>query len=337
MMLFQHLHFMRPQWFYGLIPLGILLLLLLKRRTQTSQWQQVCDPHLLPHLLINQQQTRQLWQLIALACAWLFAIIALAGPAWSKLPEPVFRSNAAKVIVMDLSSQMLATDIPPSRLARSRYKILDLLNKYTVGQTGLVVFTQEPYVVSPLTEDNKTIVSMVPHLSPAMMPSDGNNIAAGLKMAVNLLQQANNQQGDILLLTANKATPADITLAKQLHDEGYKISVLGVGSDKNAPINSPQGGFLHDANGAIVMSKLDESSLQQLAQAGGGHYQRFTNNNDDLNTLISESNHEALQRQKRKHEVFTNRWQDQGHWFVLAILPFVLIGFRRGWLEEIVS
>ena len=156
--------FLRPGWFLAIFPLAALAWIYAHRRLKAGNWSRVCDDRLLPHILIGQQQSVSPGRLLALILCGLLLILALAGPAWEKLPQPVFRSQAALVIALDLSRSMDVTDIKPSRLTRARHKILDILDKRSEGQTALIVYAAEPFVVTPLTEDSKTVKTLVKDL-----------------------------------------------------------------------------------------------------------------------------------------------------------------------------
>lgn len=328
--LIQHFHFIRPWWLLALLPLATLWLLSNKAQRSQHNWAKVCDAHLLPHLLVQQPGTRGLMPWALLALAWSIAVLALAGPAWHRLPQPVYTQNKNQIIVFDLSDDMQVADILPSRLVRARYKLLDLLHQIHEGQTGLVVYSGEPYVVSPLTEDANTIASMVGDLSPAIMPVPGNNLSSGLKMAAKLFKQADVTEGNILVITAGKADAAALNEAKALQKAGYTLSVLGVGTTKNTPLLQSDGQFAQDKTGAIVFSRLDIASLQQLAQAGKGNYVTFSNDNSDLKALLIAPNNMALKQTEAK--ATTQLWQDSGLWLVWLLLPLSLLAFRRGWL-----
>ncbi len=331
----SNLHFLRPNWFYALIPLALLMIGIAYRLRHANNWQQVCDPHLLPHLLINMRARRLLWPLLLLGLIWILAVIALAGPSWQQITIPSYRSQAARVIVFDLSPSMYAQDIAPSRLTRAKFKLLDLLKRTHEGQTGLIAFSGEPYVVSPLTQDNNTIAAMIPELDPQIMPVSGNNMAWALSFAAKLLTQAGVRKGDIIVITYNRADPAAIKLAKKLKARGDKISVLGVGTREGAPIPLSSGNFLRDKKGNIVVSKLAQASLQKLANAGGGIYAQFTNDNSDLKRILAGSlfTQQLAKAKQTQHDI--KIWQDSGRYFILPILLLMLLLFRRGWLEEI--
>ncbi len=325
----HNFHFLRPAWLFALLPL-LVLLLLLRQQQQGDSWQHICDPHLLPHLLVNRQRVFRRWPFYTLALAWIIAVCSLAGPTWQRSPQAVYKTQQARIIILDLSPSMYATDLKPSRIARARYKILDILKRSQEGQMGMVVFSSEAYTVSPLTNDAQTIAAMVPSLDPNIMPVGGSNIAAGLEKAEQLFKQADSSYGSILLLTDSPVTKTDLTAAQQTHQQGYDISILGVGTPQGSPI--PAGtGFMQDKNGGIIISKLNSKTLAKLANVGGGTYTSFTANNQDIDRLLRQSTQRSnLKAQKTKQQ--TKLWKDQGYWLVLLLLPLALLAFRRGWL-----
>ncbi len=302
-------HFIRPLFLLLLIPLALILSqLLFSKHSNNSSWRNACDAHLLPHLLRRVNSVNNQLPLLLLAAGWLIAVIALAGPTWQRLPQPVYRSLAATVIALDLSDAMYAGDIAPNRLTRAKFKVDDILKQIKDGQIGMIAFSSEPYVVSPLTEDAATIVAMVPVLSPAIMPVNGNNIGRALQKSADLIKQADIRDGQIILITANKPTAADNKMASELAKQGFKLSVLGIGTTQGAPI-SVSGGFMQDAQGNIVLSQLDPKALQQLAREGDGQYVAFTNNNQDVTTLLTHDSN-ALQLKAEESTAKTDQWKD---------------------------
>lgn len=334
MIFLSNFHFIRPWWFLAVIPLLILIFLLRRALVSGSSWQKVIDPHLLPHLLTKQDNIASFWPSLLAVFVGFLAVFSIAGPTWLRLPQPVYRAKAAKIILLDLSPSMLAEDISPNRLTRAKYKIDDILNQYREGQTGMAVFSNESYTVSPLTNDTKTIAAMVPVLSPTIMPVLGSTIAVGLKQGEKLLQQGGANRGTILLITDGNPTKQDNEVAKEIHHKGYTISVLGMGTKMGAPIPDTRDGFFN-IQGKTVIAKLDIAGLEKLAESGGGRFSLFSNNNSDIKTLLDGSmNHQRLTKADET-KATTGLWKDEGHWFVLFLLPFVLILFRRGWLEEL--
>ena len=194
------------------------------------------------------------------------ALVALAGPVWSQLPQPVFRAESALVMLLDVSRSMDAQDLAPSRLTRAKHKILDILQARQEGQTALVIFSGEAFVVSPLTDDARTMKTLVQTLETNLMPVQGSRPDLALKMGNELLEQAGIPGGALLLVMDGNAELETLETIKQLASKGRKISVLGVGTEEGAPIPE-KGGFVKDETGAIVVTKLDLASLQAAAHA----------------------------------------------------------------------
>ena len=123
------------------------------------------------------------WPLVAALAAWVVGVLALAGPAWERLPVPAFRSEEALVVALDLSRSMDASDVEPSRLERAKLKLLDLLDRRAAGQTALIVFSTHAFTVTPLTTDTRTIASLVNAVDTDIMPTQGGSLEAGLTKA----------------------------------------------------------------------------------------------------------------------------------------------------------
>ena len=194
---FNQLHFLRPEWFYALIPLLMLALLFLRRKLYSRNWRSVIDPRLLPHVLIGKVGKPGYWAIALFVLTGTLAIISIAGPVWEQLPQQVFKQQSAMVIALDLSSSMNAEDVKPSRLSRAQFKLRDLLALRKEGQTALIVYANAAFTVTPLTDDTNTIMSMVPSLSTDMLPAQGNNTEAALQKAVELMNNSGITQGDI--------------------------------------------------------------------------------------------------------------------------------------------
>jgi len=326
----QQFHFLRPAGFALLLPLALVLWYLLRRQGSSRGWEAVCDPALLPHVLIGEQSARQRQSLWPVALAGILATLALAGATWSRLPQPVFSSTQALVIVLDLSRSMNATDVAPSRIERARFKVADLLRMRREGQAALIVYAGDAFTVAPLTDDAATLQSQLPALTPDIMPAPGNRAAAALARARELLRQAGLGRGDVLLITDEVEGDAAVNAAATLHGQGYRVSVLGVGTAEGAPVPLPDGSFLKDDKGEIVIPALVERPLRQLAAAGGGIYQRIAVDDADINALSALLDQRPSEAETKATELQADIWRDQGPWLVLALLPLAALAFRRG-------
>jgi Ca-activated chloride channel family protein len=324
-------HFIRPYWLLALIPAAIVTVMLLRNKLSQGNWASVCDAALLPYLLQEKAAHASRKSLVLGSIMAFLAIFALAGPTFQRLPSPVFRNASALVIALDLSRSMDAEDIKPSRLTRARYKIADLLKRRQDGQTALVVFAGDAFTVTPLTDDTETIASQLEALTTDIMPAQGSNAEAALNLAAQLLRQAGLPKGEILLITDGVETDAALKAAKGLND--YHLSVLGVGTAEGAPIALPNGGFLKDSQGAIVVPKLEGGKLTQLADNGGGIYQTLSADDGDIeNVLTTLKTAVSKTEGESENQLMIDLWDDLGPWFVLAVLPLAALLFRRGLL-----
>ncbi|MGR9043733.1 MAG: VWA domain-containing protein [Gammaproteobacteria bacterium] len=323
-------HFIRPYWLFALLPWLVVLAARARRELQQGNWSNVCDEALLPYILQRKTVNRSRVSLTAGALASLLTIFALAGPTWERLPSPVFRNESALVIALDLSRSMNASDIKPSRLVRARYKIADILKQRKDGQTALLVYAGDAFTVTPLTDDNDTIASQLSALTSAIMPSQGSNASLALERALDLLKQAGLQQGHILLVTDGVAYDATESAVKLLGN--YRLSVLGVGTTAGAPIRAPEGGFVKDSQGNIVVPKLVQDDLSKLAARGHGIYQTISANDKDIETLLAYFDSGIEQKSAEGSPMQLQQWADKGPWLLLAVLPLAALSFRKGLL-----
>ena len=323
-------HFIRPYWLLAIIPYVVIVALMLRNKLSQGNWSAVCDAQLLPYLLQDKAVSQSRWPLTTGGIAALLVIIALAGPTWQRLPSPVFRNESALVIALDLSRSMDAEDIKPSRLIRARYKIADILKQRKDGQTALLVYAGDAFTVTPLTDDTETIDSQLSALTTDIMPSAGSNTELVLEKAVELFKQAGLQKGQILLVTDGVNIDKTLVAVKAL--DSYTLSILGVGTADGAPIALPEGGFLKDEQGTIVIPKLNTGDLARLAQAGKGVYQTITANDADIQTLLLSVDKPVQQQGKENKNLLLDQWEDKGPWLLLLVLPLAALSFRKGLL-----
>ena len=326
------LHFLRADWFYAFIPLALFLLLSLKRTLNNKSWQGVIDPQLLPFVLTSTGETRQRrYPLILTFIAASLCITALAGPVYKQLPQPVYREQSSLVVVLDLSQSMNATDIRPSRLERAKLELLDILKTRRTGQTALVVYAADAFVVTPLTDDNATIANLVPSLSTEMMPSQGSNLSAALSKTFSLLTQAGIISGDILIIT-DDIHQRDEKAIKKVTSQGHRLSIFGIGTDEGGPVPL-DGGFLQDSDGAIVIPKLPSGKLQRFALEGGGLYTGIRANDSDIDKLSRLFQSSELRKNTGKNDLNADIWQEEGHWLLLPLLLLAALWSRKGWIS----
>ena len=328
-------HFLRPFWLLGLIPVIGFCWWYLKGRSSGGDWLDYCDAALLPHILIDRPSKKRYGSLWILGLGGVLGVIALGGPAFERLPTPVFRNLSSLVILLDLSYGMDATDIKPSRIERARYKIEDLLRERKEGQTALIAYAGDAFVVTPLTDDGATIAAQLMALSPKIMPEQGARIDLGLRKAADLLFQAGQKSGDILVVTAGIEVDAARSEAARLLGEGIRVSVLGVGTKDGAPIPMPEGGFRKGSDGRMVVSRLEIKPLWDLAQAGGGVYRSLDAGSKDTEALLEFLDRKGQGPEDKGQKLQVDQWRDEGIWLLPPLVFLAALGFQRGGLALI--
>lgn len=334
MELIHKLHFLRPAWLLALPVLWGLVFWLARRRARDGDWARLIDPELLPGLCLDAGAGKGLASLSPwswLALVWTLTVLALSGPAWERDATAAWRAPAAWVLVLDLSPSMAAADLAPNRVTRARYCLDDLLSAARDARVGLVVFSDEAYTVTPLTEDVATVRAMLPPLAPDIMPSPGDQLTPALEQAARLLKQAGRKDGQVVLLSDGFADPAAaFDAAQRLRNQGATLNVVGIGSAAGAPVADPRGGFALDGKGQPRLARLEVDRLRQLAASGGGRYVDLAG----LPSLIR-----ALQARPNPADgatamagIAVEHWRDAGVWLLPALLLLAAFLGRRGWL-----
>jgi Ca-activated chloride channel family protein len=324
-------HFLRPVALLLLLALPLCWYAWRHGRTDAGAWRGAVDAHLLPHLLERVDGGSGRGGLVLAATLWTLACLALAGPAWEREPMPLYRNQAARVLVLELAPSMGAQDVKPSRLERARYKLDDILSRSRDYQTALLGYAGDAFVAAPLTDDVETVRNLVDALDPSTMPVIGNATGRAIDAAAALIEQAGLHRGEIVLL-ADGASRDATAAARRAHAHGYDVSVLGVGTEAGAPVALAQGDFLKDDDGNVVISRLDEAGLRAVAAAGGGRYAMLAADAGDLDAVLSPAVDVDAHAGRTDGEAASARWRDRGPWLLLALLPLALVSFRRGWL-----
>ncbi|AEM52579.1 VWA domain-containing protein [Stenotrophomonas maltophilia] len=310
------LRFLRPEWLWALLALPLIIALALYRQRRSDVWRQAVDAHLLPHLLAAgaRRRARLPW---ALLLGWTLASLAMAGPSWRQQAQPMFQASAPLLVVLDLSSRITATDLPPSRLLQARAKVGELLRARQGGQVGLVVYADDAYTVAPLTDDGSNVALYLDALSPDVMPRDGQRADRGIDWATRLMRQIGALQGQILLVSDQADSEAALAAA-QARSLGLQVSVLGLGT--------PAGAAYRDGSGQIRQAALDEGSLRAVATAGGGRYARISADDSDLRALGVLDAREGTAAQRPGEG---KQWRDEGFWLLPPVMLLALLAFRR--------
>ena len=327
-------HFIRPEWLFAIPVVVVVAVLLARRQLGAGHWRDVIDPALMPYVL-SRSPVRGVggrWWLLGVG--GIIAAVAMAGPAWQRIEQPVFRADQALVIALDLSRSMDAEDIQPSRLERAKLKLLGILERREGGQTALLVYTANAFTVTPLTDDTDTIAALVSSLSTDIMPSRGSYPEVGIRKAQALLEQAGVGFGEVLLVADGGTSPAAGKAARDLRDSGYVLSVLAVGTREGAPIPRMSGGFVTDSRGQIAVARLEERGLRELAEAGGGRFAVLSADDSDLDHLLSGEVMAAAE--VGDDSMASDQWREEGPWLVLLLVPLAALAFRKGWVLALV-
>ncbi|MGE4607367.1 MAG: VWA domain-containing protein [Myxococcota bacterium] len=303
----ESFHFLRPAWLLAALGLIPILWSVYRSTRSAGTWQNLCDAPLLRHLLVDAGTKAHRWPLMLLALGWLCASIALAGPSWERLPQPAFQAPSHTALVLDLSRSMRSRDVAPDRITRARYELLDLL-KQIGGAVGLVIYAEEPYAVTPLTDDPRVIANLVPTLETGLMPGRGDRLDRALDEAHQLLARAGATQGRIVVIGDGLGDRPEETLeaAERAADAGFRVGVLGIGGNA--------------------------TELSRLAGAGDGVFAAHSADDSDLEAMLSiRAAPLAVSDLFEETDLRTDVWRDAGIWLVLVPLLLAPLAFRRGW------
>lgn len=323
-------HFIRPLWLLLLLVLPLIPLWLRHHGQGQSGWARVIPDALLRPLLSEAKAspTQKMRPGLLLGLLVLITATALAGPSWREAETPLQQQNHSLVIVLDLSLSMLATDVEPDRLTRAKHKIRDILGKREGSLTGLIVYSADAHVVTPLTDDRRTIESLLGVVDPFMMPAAGNRSDLAIEKAKSLLDQGAPGEGRILLISDGVSSQFETSIRKSLRNSGYTLSTLAVGTREGGPIPLPKEGFIKDG-GDVVISKTAPEELASLASATGGQSTTMTLDNTDIRTLALRSV-DSDDWQDSDQNLAIARWQDDGYWLIWLMVPLALLVWRRG-------
>ena len=325
-------HFLRPEWFAAIIPLLLLVILIRKATAKQSGWQSVIPSHLYQYMVIGKTEVGAKPPIMLLAIAWFVSVIALAGPTWERLPQPVYQLKMGHVIVIDMSLSMRATDMTPDRLTRAKYKAIDLVNAIGEGEMGLVAYAGDAFVISPLTEDAANITTLIPSLSPEIMPVPGSDPLLGIESAAALLTNAGYNSGMIYWITDGIELAQQNELQEYVASIPFTLNALTVGTAEGAPIRQQSGELLKDHTGSIVIPKLNDDAVRGVVKTSGGRFESFTSNDTDIEALaaISLLDKGNSEEDEEDSNIQGDQWKEVGPYLVVLLLPLAAFAFKRG-------
>lgn len=309
-------HFLRPAWLLLLLPGAAIVASMLRRQDPATAWRGVIEPTLLEHLVVRGETRRgRMRPALVMAAAWMLGIVALAGPAWEKEPNPLTEDQSALFVVLKVTPDMLAEDIQPTRLRRAAQKIGDLLALRPGARAGLIAYAGSAHLVMPLTSDPDVISFFAADLAPDLMPVEGDEPVEALAMAGRRLRDS-GLPGSIVLV-ADSVDPSFVDDIESLHEEGeVDIHIYGVaaGPDVVPPPGSPPA------------PALDEDAMRSVAAAGGGSLVLITPDDGDVRQLAARVERSIASAPVQEGE----RWKDAGYFLIWPLILILLPAFRRG-------
>lgn len=300
---FQDFHFLRPWWLLGLIIPAAVYVFTYKNSQIQSAWQKVCDKNLLDYLLIKNNRTKGYKASVSAALITLFLVMALAGPTWLKKENPALSVENPVMILLNMSGEMWNKDVSPSRIERAKYVIKDLTKSLKNTESGLIVYSKEPFMITPLTEDTSLIDNIMSALQLDIMPQDGDRLDRAIELAVSRMQKTGLPHGNLIVITSNVGERFDAALtgASQASDAGFDVNIVNI-------------------------SKTTNDKLQMVADKGNGLYLNYQQSLAPLIQKINDITAKEIKQSKNMQTV----WEDMG-WYLLWLPALLfLFSFRRG-------
>ncbi|RMT82931.1 VWA domain-containing protein [Pseudomonas viridiflava] len=323
-------HWFRPWWLL-IVPLLMLLIWQLwHRQKRAGRWQIILPAAFHAVLLNGSRGSNSKLPWLVLGLAWLLALAALLGPSWQRVEQISQKPVDPLVVVLELTPQMLATDIAPTRLEQARRKLLDLLQARSDSQTAIVVYAGSAHTLVPLSDDLVTSHNLLDAIRPSIMPVQGQRADLAVIKALALLKQGALGQGRILLIGSSLSEQERDGIRKALRGQSPPLLMLGIGTAEGAPVTQENGSLLKDDQGAIMVPRLDSTSLNDFAEQVGGSYRQARADEEDLRSLGLLDSPQRLRSDGQIVQL--DSWADQGHWFLLPLLLIAACAGRRGWL-----
>jgi len=308
-------------WLMSIVILLALVYIVLLFR-QKSKLRKFGELYLLKQLMPDVSRWRSLIKFSLLELAITFMIIMLARPQEASQIGEEKRSGIETVIAIDISNSMLAQDVTPSRLDRAKMLVESLVENFSDDKIGLIVFAGDAFVQLPITSDYVSAKMFLSSIDPSMIVNQGTDIAAAINLAAHSFTQDEHVGKAIIVITDGEDHEGGVLeAAKDAHDNGMNIFMLGIGSSKGAPIpNKESGGYMLDRSGETVLSKLNENMCKEIAQAGGGVYIHVDNTSGAQRILDDELD----KLEKSDSTVYSNYAEQFQTFGVIALLLIII-------------
>lgn len=308
-------------WLLALVP-AMALALVVAARLRRRSLARFGNPALLKELMPDVSTGRVRLKSLLFLTAFTLVVFAAARPQFgSKLREEK-AEGIEMMLVVDVSNSMLAEDFSPSRLDRTRYSIDKLFSSLTQDRVGMVVFAGEAKVQLPITSDYRMAKSFAKKLSPSLVSVQGTDLGKAVSLAALSFSNSPDKSRAMILITDGEAHDSDaIEAARRAAEQGIRIFAIGIGTPEGAPIKIG-GEFIRDEKGDMVVSRLNEEMLQEIASIGDGGYIRATNQAFGLDEIVEKIN------DMERGEVASLRFEEyneQFPWLIVAALVLLLL------------
>ena len=310
-------------WLLVLIPV-LALIRFITYRNKKKKLRKFGDPKLLKELRPDVSRFRPSVKFWILLGALALLIIMLARPQMGTKISQEKRTGIETIIALDISNSMLAEDIVPSRLDRSKMMVENLVDHFTNDKIGLIVFAGDAFVQLPITSDYVSAKMFLSSIDPSMMATQGTDIAAAINMSMNSFTQEEGIGKAIIVITDGEDHEGGaLEAAEAAKKKGMRVYVLGVGSSRGAPIPIPgTGDYMKDNTGNTVMSALNEDMCKQVAAAGGGVYIHVENNSAAQQQLDNEL--DKLSKKETSTTVYSDYDEQFQAFGILALLLLII-------------
>ena len=310
-------------WLLVLIPI-LALVRLVTYRNQKKRLRKFGDLKLLKALMPDVSHFRPRVKFWLLLAALALLIVMLARPQMGTKISQEKRTGIETIIALDISNSMLAEDIVPSRLDRSKMMVENLVDHFTNDKIGLIVFAGDAFVQLPITSDYVSAKMFLSSIDPSMMATQGTDIATAINMAVSSFTQEEGIGKAVIVITDGEDHEGGaLEAAEEAKKKGMSVYVLGVGSTQGAPIPIPgTGDYMKDNTGNTVMSALNEEMCRQVAQAGGGVYIHVENNSAAQQQLDNEL--DKLSKKETSTTVYSDFDEQFQAFGILALLLLII-------------
>ncbi|MBF0497592.1 MAG: VWA domain-containing protein [Deltaproteobacteria bacterium] len=303
-------------------------------RRQRQAVESFCDVCLVSSIRPDFRSRRRVLKALMILAAASLMILALARPQWGSHWEEVRQKGVDLVACVDVSRSMLAQDVKPSRLERARRKLIDLLGILKGDRVGLVAFAGTAFLQCPLTLDYGAFQIFLGDLAPDLIPVPGTAVGQAIRTALKAFDLTSHTDRVIILITDGEDLAGDaLDAAKEAAKAKVKIFSIGIGQLEGAPIPAEGGGFMKDKKGDMIITRLDERTLEQLAQLTGGMYVRSVTGDLDLNQIYLE----GIKKQTTASELKSNRREVNEDRFQWVLLPLLMLLILEGLFGEVKS